>query len=378
MSVLGLTVRRPSSDPDAFRSVLPVDLLKAHASGPAPYRVLAVGGRLLAGRGVATHDLALTVALARGVARSVGHGVDVESIVLDRLTVPSMGRALGDRDLSKVDALVLVLDTVAGGARPADVARRLHRLVEEAWLRMPAAASITIALPAPTGGQQSVEQTAFVEALSSGAAALTRMVVLPDAEEAWSPADRFAAWGRALGSTVAGSLIEPVVWSDPTEQLDEDRRSAAVRRLGPLDTEWEALFHRVVELAQRAYGTRSASIAVLDGAQTRYLARRGFDDELLPRDETICDVALRTYGGVIVGDAPQDDRFHDLPLVRSGDLRFYAGYRIESPEGQPVGALCVFDPEPRTVRGQDLALLRDLAVIAERKIWERSVGRPST
>jgi GAF domain-containing protein len=379
VSVLGLPLRRPLNETDLrVRSVLPVDPPRAHASGPAPYRVLAVGGRLLAGRGVTTHDLALTGTLARGVAGSTGHGVDVESIVLDRVTVPSMMQALADRDLLRIDALVLVLDTVAGGARPADLARRLHRLVDDAARRMLPASSITIALPAPTGGQESVEQAAFVEAVSSGAAALTRIVVLPDAQDAEGPAHRFATWGRAMASTVAESLIEPAVWSDPTEQLDEDRRSAAVQRLGPLDAEWEAEFQRLVDLAKRAYGARSASVAVIDGVHARYLARRGVDDERLPRRQTICDVALRTYGGVIVGDAQQDDRFRHLPIVRSGRLRFYAGYRLESPEGQPVGALCVFDPEPRTVHGQDIALLRDLAVMAERRIWERSVGRPST
>jgi hypothetical protein len=59
--------------------------------------------------------------------------------------------------------------------------------------------------------------------------------------------------------------------------------------------------------------------------------------------------------------------------VRSGAVRFYAGHRIDSPEGQPVAVLCVFDGEPRSVRGQDIALLRDFACIAERRIREHAL-----
>src|SRR5689334_7643334 len=70
---------RPAGSADELLplpDVLPVDPPRSHASGPAPYRILAVGGRLLAGHGVTTHDLALTGAVARGFARLTGHGAD--------------------------------------------------------------------------------------------------------------------------------------------------------------------------------------------------------------------------------------------------------------------------------------------------------------
>jgi hypothetical protein len=378
VSVLGLSVRRPLGDaaPRA-RAVRPLDPPRAHASGPAPYRVVAVGGRPLAGEGVTTHDLALTGALARGIARSTGHGVDIDAVVLDRSSTTSIARALEGWDLSRVDALVLVLDEHTSGARPVDAALRLHGVVADLRLRMPAASTVTIVLPSSAEGPSATDRSAFAEAVTASAAPLTRVITMPDTRSAAGAAERFAFAGQLIGSDTAASLVEPAVWSDAVEHLDEVQRSAAVRRLGTLDAEWESLFHRVVELAQRGYGARSAAISILDGPHARYLARRNFDDELLPRDETICDVTLRTYGGVIVGDAQQDARFRDLPIVRSGDLRFYAGYRVESPDGEPLGALCVFDSEPRTVRGQDITLLRDLAVIAERRIWERSVGRKS-
>jgi hypothetical protein len=47
-------------------------------------------------------------------------------------------------------------------------------------------------------------------------------------------------------------------------------------------------------------------------------------------------------------------------------VTFYAGYRIEGPGGAPLGALCVFDPAPRTVEERDLAPLRDLVIRTQR------------
>jgi hypothetical protein len=52
-------------------------------------------------------------------------------------------------------------------------------------------------------------------------------------------------------------------------------------------------------------------------------------------------------------------------------VRFYAGYRIESADGAPLGSLCVFDPTPRgDVGEQDLVALRDLAIAAQRRLWD--------
>ena len=65
-------------------------------------------------------------------------------------------------------------------------------------------------------------------------------------------------------------------------------------------------------------------------------------------------------------------------LVPGSDLRFYAGYPVESPDGVRIGALCVLDSRPRDPASVDVDLLRDLALAIQREVWgeaERDPGR---
>jgi GAF domain-containing protein len=64
----------------------------------------------------------------------------------------------------------------------------------------------------------------------------------------------------------------------------------------------------------------------------------------------------------VINDALAHPEFRELPMVRSGRVRFYAGHPIEAPNGMRVGALCLTDPTPRAFDRSDEALLRELAL----------------
>jgi hypothetical protein len=49
-------------------------------------------------------------------------------------------------------------------------------------------------------------------------------------------------------------------------------------------------------------------------------------------------------------------------------MRFYAGYPVEAADGTRIGALCVFDREPRSADSIDLTALRDLALAIQREL----------
>jgi diguanylate cyclase (GGDEF)-like protein len=78
---------------------------------------------------------------------------------------------------------------------------------------------------------------------------------------------------------------------------------------------------------------------------------------------------------MIVGDARDDPRFSDNPLVLGDpNIRFYAGQPVVAPGGQPVGTLCVIDDKPRTAADFDTEALAELAGMVEAEIASLSLA----
>lgn len=95
-------------------------------------------------------------------------------------------------------------------------------------------------------------------------------------------------------------------------------------------------------------GAPIALVCLVDEHRQRYLAKFGLDIEGTPRDVSFCAHAMLEESPFIIHDASADPRFADNPLV-TGDpgIRFYAGAPLVSPEGVPLGSLCVIDMQPR-------------------------------
>ena len=345
-----------------------------HASGPAPYQLLIVGGAPIVPFASPARVLSLSDVFARDVASRSGHGADIETVFTGVGDVGRLGRALGPRRLSRIDALVLVVEEGLTRGSADSAARRLARLVDDLWSRMTPGASVTLAI-APSSSHRSGDS--FAAAVYAHSAPLTRVVELIEPGPACDVFAQARVWGEAIGEVVAGSLIEPLVRFDPLDPIDEARRLSAVRGLGPLERLDEARFRRVVSLARDTFGARCASFAIVGDKRTAYIARRGITRASVARSESLCDLALRTYGGLIIANTRTDPRSAAHSSVRSGEIGFYAGHYVTSPNGQPVGVLCVFDPRPRTVSDEQCSLLRDLALEAARALDEPEWEAPS-
>jgi two-component sensor histidine kinase len=125
-------------------------------------------------------------------------------------------------------------------------------------------------------------------------------------------------------------------------------RLAALRRYAILDTPCEPHFDDIVRLAAQTCKAPVAVISLVDDRRQWFKAEIGLDVRETSLVESMCAQAILQPGLFIVPDASKDERFDNNPLVQGAPhLRFYAGARLETPEGLPLGALCVLDTTPR-------------------------------
>jgi hypothetical protein len=136
----------------------------------------------------------------------------------------------------------------------------------------------------------------------------------------------------------------------PVVDLDEEDRLSALEDLHVLDTEPEERFDRITRLARRLFDVDVALVTLLDRDRQWFKAVSGdgIDVPEIPRTLSFCDTTIRHDGSLVVEDLSTDERFRSNPLVTADTgVRFYAGYPLHAPGGQPVGTLCLLDHAPR-------------------------------
>ena len=379
-----------------FRSVpRPVDSPQAHSSGIDADRILLLGCGPAVGWGVTSHDLALAGALARNLTGRTGRGADVDVLASDRMTPLDALIAVQSRRLSRFDAVVVTLgvNDALSLTTGKDWTAQLRALLEH--LEQSTSQSTTVFVL----GIHSIRGSASLNTVLGGvadhhAAQLNRLSVdlcatiarteyLPFTPFATVSTERhrtlqdYRDWAVPIAEQLAPALnagrigissaaAAAVALAQSDAAAAEADRQRAVDGIGILDTDAEPRFDRIVELARRMLHTRSAAITVIDHDRQWHKARISLEPQEVPRSSSFCAVTIEGRGPMIVADAREDDRFRESPLVL-GDprIRFYAGFPIESPSGERIGAPCVFDPEPRAATDVDRALLRELALLVQ-------------
>lgn len=144
----------------------------------------------------------------------------------------------------------------------------------------------------------------------------------------------------------------------------ESDRLAALDRYAILDTGREPVFDDVAELAADLLDAPMAVVNFIAADRQWFKAEVGINADTLPLDVSICRHAILQPGVLVVPDLRDDPRFANNPLVTTADgLRFYAGALLETPEGLPLGTVCVLDsaPRPEGLSPRQLRALRALA-----------------
>ena len=148
---------------------------------------------------------------------------------------------------------------------------------------------------------------------------------------------------------------------------DEAERLAALHALEMLDTPHDPRFERIAKATARALRAPICFVTLVDAERQWMRAAFGLDVVETPRSQSVCTYVVQNDGVVVFEDLAADARTADNFLVSDPTgprFRFYAGAPIYSPEGWPLGALCVLDYQPRPFTVEECAQLEDMASIA--------------
>lgn len=361
----------------------PTDSTIVGSRGALALECVALGNGALSGWGVASHQLGLIGALSRSLTRQFGRGVTVRGTIDPYLTVRTMRPLVALQPWGSASVGILAFGPgeviTAGSLRTWQ--HDVDLLVRDVRSRMPPGSLLAVlsipplAAIGPLRGIGSRSAAWRIAKHNERAAAVcaeidgVRFIPLPDPGASRSgyerSADQFAFWADVIAAFIA---FEP-----PTARVtlpSAEERSRSVEALGILDGRVDPEpFERIVRLAQNVFRTTSAAFTLLHDDWQWYPARVGTRVERLPRHHSLCDLAVAQAAPLVVGDTWSDARFDANEYVHEGaGVRFYAGHPLRAPDGNFIGALCVFDPQPRDPRDVDLATLRDLALMIESEL----------
>ena len=374
----------------------PVGYPHAHASGVDSLRVLLFGGGASVGWGVLSHELALPGNLARALSAETERGVDVDVIADAHLVAANAMTTLAKLQLWKYDAIVITLganeavglDSLVDWRRDYDilldyVAEKKAPTCRVFALGVHAITQITRfdALMAPIIHEH---RTALNEVTARLCEDRSRATYVPFDPPPFLHKRRYRSAGdyriaaELLAATMAPKLAPSLATiassgDDSVRSPSESERQRAVDALKIVDTPAEADFDRIVAFAKQAFGTSSAAFTIIDRDRQWEMSRAGALGVEVPRVDSFCSTTIEECGPLVVADARSDPRFMNSSLVADEPhIRFYAGFPIESPTGERIGALCVFDHRARPADSVDLTLLRDLAIMVQKNLWYRT------
>lgn len=142
----------------------------------------------------------------------------------------------------------------------------------------------------------------------------------------------------------------------------EEERLAELDRYDLLDTPSEPNIDRITRITKNALDVPIAAVSLIDAHRQWFKSRQGLLAHETCKDQSFCNIAIKSAEPLVVEDATTDPRFKDNALVvGSPFIRAYCGAQLRTPEGYSLGALCAIDTKPRQFGAKHIALLTDLA-----------------
>jgi signal transduction histidine kinase len=143
---------------------------------------------------------------------------------------------------------------------------------------------------------------------------------------------------------------------------NEAERLQALRSYGILDTAIEPAFDDITRIASHVCRTPISLISLVDEDRQWFKSEIGLGFRQTPLEQSFCAHALLEHSFLEVPDTRRDTRFDCHPLVTDKPhVRFYAGALLRTPDGLPLGTVCVLDDMPRELSAEQRDILTALA-----------------
>jgi hypothetical protein len=371
----------------------PADAPHAHSAGIDDDRILVFGGGPALGWGVSTHALALPGSLARALTARTRRGAYVDVVTAQPDTLRAALAAVDGLKPWRYDAIVVTVGvnealTLISPRMWCRTLRELLQRIERDAFRTTQILVVGIlpirSIPVFDGFFGAIADR-HAHALNRETMRICeespRMTYVPVPESPTGAADRdrtlldFGHLAEVLVDSMMGRLSADSPESEDArrpaahdaETYERDRQRAVDGLPGAMSDE---RFEHILALARRSFGTPLAAFTVID--RDRQVVRASVGPRPIPvsRADSFCATTIRGRGPLVVQDARSDVRFRESSLVTGkAQVRFYAGYPIESQSGERIGALCVLDRKPRRMSKADLVLLREFAMLLQRELW---------
>lgn len=365
----------------------PPDRQIVYTTGPRELRILLIGGGIAAGYGTLVHELALAGRLGRRLTALSGRGTAIEITTGVDLEISDGPDLLSRTHPARFDVIVACFGVTESATLITEAEWR-HALDAFLDAVKQAAAPDThlfiTAIPIVNGipgcwGRLSRHRANALNVQSARVCGRRSDVtfVLVDPEDPLAPRptprEAYESWANRIAPQILTSTVLSLsrdLTRRRLEIVDEPERQKALDRLGIIGAPRETKFEQLVVTARNLFQVAGAAIHLIDGDRQWVKASVGMNELDTPRDESICDYTIREPELLVIEDVQTDARFGGLAWTRGVlPIRFYAGYPLESPDGQRIGALCIVDSSPRSFSESDGAVLRDLALTAQSLIW---------
>jgi len=108
----------------------------------------------------------------------------------------------------------------------------------------------------------------------------------------------------------------------------------------------------------------AALIAMMEQETQRIQSCVGIALDTVDRKNTVCQYTIMSKEVLIIEDTFNDVRSSSNPLIREGNIRFYAGVPLLDDDGDALGTICVIDFHPKQLSEKQVSSLAELGKAA--------------